>query len=63
MHQLRVHLSHIGLPIVGDKLYGATTKCPPHTIALVSVGISLPLPKGSRLDLDVRNLFDVDNYL
>jgi len=25
-HQLRVHLSHIGFPIVGDKLYGG----PPH---------------------------------
>lgn len=63
MHQLRAHLSHIGLPIVGDKLYGANVKCPPHTIGLVSVAISLPLPKGARLNLDARNLFSVDDYL
>jgi 23S rRNA pseudouridine1911/1915/1917 synthase len=26
-HQIRVHLSHIGYPIVGDKLYGISEKC------------------------------------
>ena len=24
-HQIRVHLSHIGYPIVGDKLYGTSS--------------------------------------
>jgi 23S rRNA pseudouridine1911/1915/1917 synthase len=27
MHQIRVHLSHLGFPIVGDKIYGADESC------------------------------------
>ncbi|SFE23954.1 23S rRNA pseudouridine1911/1915/1917 synthase [Paenibacillus catalpae] len=29
-HQIRVHMSHIGHPLVGDKLYGGDTKLLPH---------------------------------
>ncbi|HXW54000.1 MAG TPA: RNA pseudouridine synthase [Myxococcota bacterium] len=63
MHQIRVHLAHIGLPIVGDKLYGASSSCGPHTIALCAVAISLPLPKGDRLELDTREFFDEKQYI
>lgn len=27
MHQIRVHLSHLGLPILGDKIYGLDEQC------------------------------------
>jgi len=27
MHQIRVHLHHLGLPMVGDKLYGRDDRC------------------------------------
>lgn len=27
MHQIRVHMHHLGLPIVGDKLYGVDDRC------------------------------------
>lgn len=63
MHQIRAHLGHIHLPIVGDKLYGAKSTTAPHTIALCAVALSLPLPKGARLDLDVRELFDPNSYV
>ena len=29
-HQIRVHLAHIGYPIVGDPLYGGRPKLPPR---------------------------------
>jgi tRNA pseudouridine32 synthase / 23S rRNA pseudouridine746 synthase len=53
-HQLRVHLSSNGYPIVGDKLYGATREFLPNTLALRAVKLnfsgcdeaeSLGLPK------------------
>lgn len=63
MHQIRCHLAHIGLPIVGDKLYGARSTCGNQTIGLCAVLLSMPLPKGERLDVDARDFFDTKIYL
>jgi tRNA pseudouridine65 synthase len=63
MHQIRCHLASINLPIVGDKLYGAKTILAPHTIALCAIGLSIPLPKGGRMDIDASHLFDIKSYL
>lgn len=30
-HQIRVHMAHIGYPIVGDQVYGGRLHCPPQT--------------------------------
>ena len=46
MHQIRIHLSHIGLPIVGDQLYGSSIKYFKQTIALHAYRIIFPLPEG-----------------
>lgn len=33
MHQIRVHLAHLGYPILGDKIYGTDERCYPEFIA------------------------------
>jgi 23S rRNA pseudouridine1911/1915/1917 synthase len=46
-HQLRVHLSFIGNPILGDKLYGAQREFTPEGVALHAYKIKFyhPLQK------------------
>jgi 23S rRNA pseudouridine1911/1915/1917 synthase len=48
-HQIRIHLSHIGHPILGDKLYGRDEDC---YLAFV----------GSRLTDEQRKLLHVQNH-
>jgi 23S rRNA pseudouridine1911/1915/1917 synthase len=44
-HQLRVHLRHIGLPILGDPLYGgADARFPEATLMLHAARLSIRLP-------------------
>ncbi|WP_191014646.1 RluA family pseudouridine synthase [Treponema zioleckii] len=55
-HQIRVHLSSVGLPILGDELYGgknhtrimlhAKTLTFPHPVTGENVTVSAPLPEG-----------------
>ena len=60
-HQIRLHLSHSGLPIVGDELYGGTKGLPEcenrimlhaqsltfvHPVTKQSVTVTAPLPSG-----------------
>ena len=52
-HQLRVHFSHLGFPILGDDLYGLESpRLPRH--GLHALSLSLPMPF-SRMREDVRD--------
>lgn len=46
MHQIRVHLSYLGFPILGDKLYGSKTSYASNAIALHAYSISFFPPEG-----------------
>ncbi|MCP4499464.1 MAG: RNA pseudouridine synthase [Deltaproteobacteria bacterium] len=53
MHQIRVHLAHLGFPIAGDRLYGAQIalsdeELGAHAVGLHALAISIPRPKGGR---------------
>lgn len=62
MHQIRIHLSFLGFPIVGDTTYGAKTKLDKNTIALVATMIEFPLPKGSKRIIDASKYFNIKTY-
>jgi 23S rRNA pseudouridine1911/1915/1917 synthase len=46
-HQLRVHLAHIGTPIVGDPLYGGS-KSPLGRLCLHAKSLEITIPQGDR---------------
>ena len=49
MHQIRCHLAHVGFPIVGDSLYGATGSfTEEQDLALHGICLSFPQPEGGR---------------
>lgn len=49
MHQIRVHLAHLGFPIVGDGLYRSQDiPLAQHQLALHAFYISFPRPRGGR---------------
>jgi 23S rRNA (cytosine1962-C5)-methyltransferase len=48
-HQIRVHLLHIGHPVVGDPLYDAGRPAP--RLMLHALELSLPHPSGGRLEI------------
>jgi RluA family pseudouridine synthase len=61
-HQIRVHLSEYGLPILGDDLYGAETPVPrlmlhaselrfPHPMTKTETSVKSPLPEDFRQSL------------
>ena len=50
-HQVRVHLAHAGLPILGDTLYGEAGPGPPEAVRLMlhAWRLSLPHPLSGRI--------------
>lgn len=68
-HQIRVHLSHIGHPVIGDGLYGGPTKSPhfncarqmlhawkialPHPVTGERMVFTAPTPADMRKNLDI----------
>lgn len=57
-HQIRVHLSHLGHPIVGDELYGGQAKLSISDIKPKAVGSNNPILK--RQALHAHQLFFTD---
>jgi len=45
MHQIRVHLSALGCPILGDRIYGRAQTAP--RLLLHALNLNLPMPDGS----------------
>ena len=64
-HQIRVQLSHLGCPIVGDAKYGSKIKLPDRMIALSAVEIIFKLATKDEIKtLRVINEFeDVINQI
>jgi RluA family pseudouridine synthase len=51
-HQLRVHMAHLGCPILGDRLYGGPAAARAPRLMLHAARLVLPHPRdGRRLDL------------
>jgi tRNA pseudouridine32 synthase/23S rRNA pseudouridine746 synthase len=48
-HQLRVHLAWLGMPIVGDRLYGPATTSVAARLMLHAVWLAFPHPIDGRI--------------
>jgi 23S rRNA-/tRNA-specific pseudouridylate synthase len=54
-HQIRIHLSSIGHPIVGDKLYGLKNQKLPFNLTRVFLharSLEFPLEEGKRIKIE-----------
>ncbi len=62
MHQLRVHLAHLGCPILGDRIYGDEASAP--RLMLHAAKLELPYPAGGdiRLETPVPESFKIGNH-
>ena len=55
MHQLRVHMAHIGRPLVGDQRYGGALTFagrPAPRLMLHAASLTFPHPEGGRMTLE-----------
>lgn len=64
-HQIRVHLSSIGYPIVCDKLYGGKKKCPPQLdrLFLHAYFLRIPLRENEILEFEEKMPLELENFL
>jgi len=56
-HQLRVHLQHIGHPIIGDRLYGLNAETEPR-LMLHASGLQMPHPAKPDAVLELQKTAD-----
>ena len=61
-HQLRVHLSHIGAPIVGDDMYGGSTDMKRQALHAGILRFTHPF-KGERIEISAPLPNDMEIYL
>ncbi|MGZ3902382.1 MAG: RluA family pseudouridine synthase [Bacteroidia bacterium] len=55
-HQIRIQLSHLGCPVIGDELYGSLIPYKPHAIALHAAKLSITHPlSGKQLTFEAVN--------
>ena len=62
-HQIRVHLAHIGHPVLGDKMYGSRSGLVRHALHAKTLGFFHPITKkfmefDSALPTDMQELID-----
>lgn len=59
-HQIRVQLTSLGCPILGDELYGSTELYKPHAIALHAAKLIIQHPvSGKEMVFSISTSFDV----
>ena len=61
-HQIRVHLSHIGHPVVGDKLYGGKMLLARQFLHAAKLELIHP-KSGKRLTFEAKLPADLENFL
>ncbi len=61
-HQLRVHLAHLGNPIVGDKLYGGS-KSPIGRLCLHASSLEITVPPSKRMTFQTQPPDDMAKFI
>ena len=62
-HQIRVHLSYLGLPIIGDKLYNENQYKNINNHLLYASGVKFISMEGKNIELSINVPFINDKFL
>jgi 23S rRNA pseudouridine1911/1915/1917 synthase len=62
-HQLRAHFAHLGHPIVGDKLYGASVMLPSARYFLHAGRLEFIAPSGTSVEAQAALPLDLETFL